>query len=286
MAEASDQQGSAKKAALIAIAIAGTATLLAQLVWGTGTYVIATAKSWIWPERMAVQVQSLPGEDGLGAWVSDQTLTVRPSASDYGFPGSDVALKVPRPATAGPNGERDTEYFATVLAFDLKSGFSEPVKVTSIEYIDFDQRPAPDGTVMYLWPQGDQRKGQFGIDLTSGVDSTARSIDEREMFGDPYTSTNTVTLTNSEYVGLRAKLFAPENTDTRFRLRFHLDNNKSVVVDNKGQPFRVVTFPRSAHRAYTMTRLRSGSQLGIYECRWRQGCMDMFANALRWSGPN
>lgn len=288
MPDSSNPRMSTWKRVLMWIAITVAGAMIVELTTGLGTKGFLWAEDKIRGASAEVQAGSLPSQDGLGGWVSDQIINIFPSAmkSDFGFPGDDKAVKVPRQAPTGPHGEPSNgDYFATTFAFDLRGTSNDPIKVTSIEYVDFEQDAAPTGTLLYLLPQGDQRKGEFGIDLTYGADSNAHMLDQDGLLGDQYTNTNTVSLTKTEYVGFRVKAFAPENTDTRFRLRIHFDNGRNVVVDNNGKPFRIVTYPRTVDRAYTVTALRAGGTQGIYECRWTQGCLASYQSVLRNDFP-
>lgn len=190
-------------------------------------------------------------------WLSDEVIDIPPGADpgidNTRFPGHERAMKASEPHEV--NG---AELVRSEFSFDLTGTHHTRTKVTRIRAVVDERRPVPTGTVYYAVPQGTLDKDLLAFDLGS-PDLDARTQD---FYGTPthahYLDAKVVDLGQHESIGFRAEVFAPlfGGHDIRYHLEISFTSGPPVAVYNEaGQPFRIVSYPTTAQRAYIAASL-------------------------------
>ena len=184
-------------------------------------------------------------------WLSDEVIEIAPDAEpgayNTRFPGHKRATLASEPYRV--NG---AELVTSSFSFDLTGTHQSATRVASLKAVIDDRRPVPSGTVYFAVPQGSIRKDEVAFDLGS-PDLNARVQD---VDGAPtahrYLDRYTINIVRRELVGFTAMVFAPlHGEDIRYHLEVTFDAGPPVSVYNEaGAPFRIVGYPRTAHRAY------------------------------------
>ncbi|MFV8275189.1 hypothetical protein [Mycobacteroides abscessus] len=228
--------------------------------------VLATLKlsaGHLWDRcRVAADSRLIELDMASSSWVLPYPVNLDPTITPEWRPPDAVAL-----AAAGRR----------VFSFELTSRLKKRATIRSIQAIIDSIAPTPNGTLFFAPPQGDTEKGQIGFDLTS-TDLNGMIMDSGMITARKYIGDRTVELEKGQTVGFKVTVHADNNFDIRYRVRVSFSQGKDVIIDDRGQSFRITTYPGSAQAAYTITRLSPDSTFGAYPCSWPDGCYRSFFN--------
>ena len=219
-------------------------------------------------------------------WVSSEIVDIPPGVQEFPLPPGATNIGRPTLAVRTPNDPEHLPYVSREFVFNLKGLTKLPTMITDIEVMIASQGPAPSGTVVWYMPQGDTLRRDIGFDLTPGASRSARVIDEHGGLGENYFNERIVTLSRDEYLGYKALVFAPPDSDTEFFIRINFDNGTHVdLTDSQGENFRLTSYPRSTDRAFVnSTPSGSYDDMGLYQCEYPAGCA-WSLNSMLQSGP-
>jgi hypothetical protein len=224
------------------------------------------------------------GSAADGSYASDSSIPLNGVTPPMNGSSADIASVLPDavPVHVPPSFTEGASSGATTyIGFTLKGQHHKTVRITDINVVVINRKPAPGATFVY--PQLTEHTSglvpnvRLGFDLDS-PDTSARVLDALGSRADShYFDENTVTLKEDESLGFNVKV-ATSDCSCTYDLEVHFDDGKTVTIDQATGNDRLFTLtavrPNYQHY-YVPQSLPSTNQAVLVECSSFAECRDM-----------